>query len=72
MCTSIHGIPVVTDPSLSREETNKLISDLIQDCAWEGRQLGRVELIRYGEWVHVCSYERPSIKLVSVKITTEE
>lgn len=61
MHTIIHGIPVTADPALSREETDKIISGLIQDWAWEGKQLGKVELIRDGSWIRICSYEQPSI-----------
>ena len=67
MCTIIHGIPVVADPVLSRKEINKLVSDIIQTWAWEGRQLGKIELISDGQLIHICSYEKPLIKLVPLR-----
>ncbi|MBP2661332.1 MAG: hypothetical protein H6Q69_4364 [Firmicutes bacterium] len=52
MCnTIIHGIPVESDPSLSTEEINKLVCEVIQSWTWEGRKLGKVEIIRDGQWI---------------------
>ncbi len=65
---TIQGIPVETDPSLSREQINKLVCEVVQSWTWEGRQLGRIELIRDGHLVHVCSYEQPSIQIVPCEI----
>jgi hypothetical protein len=62
MCTIIHGIPVVADPALSWEKINKIVAELVQTWAWEGRQLGKIELISDGQLVHVYSYEKPSIQ----------
>jgi len=67
LCTIIHGIPVVTDPALSREEINRIVYELVQTWAWDGRQLGKIELIRDGQLIHICSYEKPSIKFVPFK-----
>ncbi len=64
MDTIIHGVPVAADPTLSWEEINALVSELIQDWTWEGRQLGRVELIRDGQMIHICSYDNPSVTCV--------
>ena len=72
MYTVIHGIPVVADPALPREKINELVSDLIQTWAWEGRQLGKIELINDGQLILVCSYEKPSIKLVPLKNNKSE
>lgn len=70
--TVIHGIPVMADPALPKEEINELISDLIQTWAWEGRQLGKVELVSDGQLIHVCSYEKPSIQYVPLKRNKSE
>ena len=72
MCTIIHGIPVVADPTLSREEINRIVYELVQTWAWDGRQLGKIELIRNGQLIHICSYEKPSIKLVPLKNSKSE
>ncbi|MBP2627711.1 MAG: hypothetical protein H6Q68_2422 [Firmicutes bacterium] len=64
MNTIINGIPVTTDPALSQEETIRIVSKLIKDWSWEGKQLGKVELIRDGAWIHICSYEQPCIQIV--------
>lgn len=72
LCTIIHGIPVVADPALSREEINRIVYELVQTWAWDGRQLGKIELIRDGQLIHICSYEKPSIKLVPLKNSKSE
>jgi len=64
MNTIIQGISVTTDPTLTQEETIKIVSKLIKDWTWEGKKIGKVELIRDGEWIHICSYEQPSIQIV--------
>lgn len=64
MCTIIHGIPVMIDPTLSREEINKIVNEIIQDWAWEGRNLGKIELLSDGNFVHICSYAKPAVKLI--------
>ncbi|WP_371371051.1 hypothetical protein [Sporomusa aerivorans] len=63
---TVSGIPVRADMSLSREEINKLVYEIIQDFAWEGRLLGRIELIRDKHRIHVCSYEPPITQLVPI------
>ena len=60
----IKDIPVSASPSLSRAEMTQLWQEISQAWTWEGRQLGRIELIRDGQWVHVCSYEKPAIQTV--------
>ncbi|HMM22871.1 MAG TPA: hypothetical protein PKA10_19305 [Selenomonadales bacterium] len=64
MDTIIHGIPVTADSELSREEAKKIVGDLVRDWSWEGRQLGKVEMISDGLLVHVCSYEKPFVQVV--------
>jgi len=64
MDTIINGIPVTTDPALTPEETNRIVYKLIKDWVWEGKQLGKVELIREGKWIRICSYEQPSIQII--------
>jgi hypothetical protein len=66
MHTIIHGVPVAADPALSWEEINRLVSELIRDRIWEGRQLRRVELLRDGQTIHIYSYDHPSITYVPV------
>lgn len=69
---TMDGIPVRADPSLSREQINKLVYEVVQSWTWEGKTLGRIELIRDGQWVHICSYEQPFTQLVPIKITSKE
>ena len=64
MNTMIQGISVTADPTLTRAETNRIVSKLIKDWAWEGKILGKIELIRDGTWIRICSYEQPSIQIV--------
>jgi hypothetical protein len=59
----IHGIPIVADPALPWEKINKLVAEVIQSWVWEGRQIGRIELISDGQLIHVCSYEKPSVQI---------
>jgi len=66
---TIQGIAVAADASLSCHQINKFVGEVVQSWAWEGRQLGRIELIRDGQRIHVCSYEQPSIQVVSCEIT---
>lgn len=72
MYSTVQGIPVVADPSLSWQEVKEIADELIQTWLWEGKQLGRIELISDGQWVHVCSYEKPSVRLVSLKNYNKE
>lgn len=60
----IDNIPVEASPSLSHEEITALLHDISRSWIWEGRQLGRVEFFRQGQWVHVCMYEKPSTLLI--------
>lgn len=69
---TIADITVRADISFSLEEINKLVYEIIQDSAWEGRTLGRIELIRDKQWIHVCSYEQPVTQLVALKMTSKE
>lgn len=60
----IHGIPVTADPSLSREKITKIVAELVRASDWEGRELGKIELISDGSLIHVCSYAKPSIQIL--------
>ncbi|MEN6620694.1 MAG: hypothetical protein ABFD50_03960 [Smithella sp.] len=60
MNTIICGIPIIADPGITMNETKKLVLELVQDWDREGRRLGRIELIRDGQWIHLCSYEQTS------------
>ncbi len=73
MCnTIIYGIPVESDPSLSREEINRLVYEVIQAWTWEGRKLAKVEIIRDGQWMQVHAYEQPFIRLIPMRTTLKE
>lgn len=63
----IQGVPVAADPALDREKINALALDVIQSWNWEGRELGRIELIRDAQSIHVCAYEKPSIRRIPNK-----
>jgi len=67
MHTIIQGIPVHADPALSPEDTNKIAMDLIQSWAWEGRPLGRIEIIYDRKRIHIVTYEKPSTKVIPWK-----
>lgn len=69
---TIAGIPVRADLSLSSEEIRQIVCEISQAWTWEGRQLGRIELIRVGQWVHICSYEQPVTQLVPAKLAAKE
>ncbi len=64
MIKTICGIPVTVGAGLSPAETEKVVSDIARDWAWDGRQLGKVELISDGRFVHVCSYEKPVVTVI--------
>ncbi|SDF52996.1 hypothetical protein [Sporomusa acidovorans] len=64
LTTIIQGIPVATDPSLLPEQINLIIAELKQDWAWEGRQVGRVEVVCSGQMIHIVSYEKPVFQCI--------
>lgn len=64
MGNTIYGIPIIAGSGLSQSETKKIIGDLVQAWAWEGRQLGKAELISDGQFVPVCSYEKPFVTVI--------
>ena len=72
MYTIIQGVPVLADPSLSPEAIRKIAMELIQSWAWEGRSLGKIELICDKNWIHACTYEKPSTKVIPWKNCTDE
>ncbi len=72
MCTIIHGIPVIAGSSLPWPETSELVSELVQEWAWEGRELGRIELMSDGQSIRICAYTKPVVKLVPIKTISEE
>lgn len=67
MRTTIQGIPVMVDPPLSLTQINTIVTEIIQDWAWEGRNLERIELISDGQLLHIYSYEKPSVKLIPLE-----
>lgn len=65
MCTTIiQGIPVAADPSLPQEQISQLVSELKQTWTWEGRQVGRVEIICAGQMIHLLTYEKPAFQCI--------
>ena len=60
----IQGIPVATDPSLLPEQINLIIAELKQAWAWEGRQVGRVEIVCSEQMIHIVSYEKPVFQCI--------
>jgi len=42
MLVFIHGIPLASDPSLSWEEVNNIVEELVHTWNWEGRKLGKL------------------------------
>lgn len=69
---TIAGIPVRADPSLSPKEIRRIVAEVLQAWTWEGRNLGKIELIRAGHWVHICSYEQPYVQLIPCPKTDKE
>ena len=64
MNTIIQGIAVTTDSALPQEETVRIVSKVIKEWDWNGKKLGKIELIRDGEWIRICSYAQPSIQIL--------
>lgn len=62
----ILGIPVTTNARLSQSLIKEIVGGILEDWAWEGKQLGKVELISHGDTIRVCSYEKPIVKVVLV------
>ncbi|SDE13341.1 hypothetical protein [Sporomusa acidovorans] len=67
MSTMIHGVPITADPALTWEEINAIVAELVRTWTWEGRNLGKIELISDGQLVHVCSYEKPDIQFFPLR-----
>ena len=70
MCTRlqiIQGIPVEIDLSLPQEAVNQLVGDVFLSWQWEGRRLGKIELIKVEDGVNVCAYEQPCVQFVPLK-----
>lgn len=63
----VRGVPVAADPALPREKINALALDVIQSWNWECRELGRIELIRDAQSIHVFAYEKPLIRRIPNK-----
>ena len=64
MHTIIQGVPVLhADPALSPADIRKIAMDSIQAWAWEGRPLGKIELIYDKKRIHIITYEKPSTKV---------
>ncbi len=68
----IQGVPVLADPALSPEAIRKIVMELIQSWAWEGRPLGKIELICDKTWIHIVTYEQPSNQVIPWKNCTDE
>ncbi len=70
MCTIIvQGIPVAADCSLPQEQINQLVAELKQTWTWEGRQVGRIEIICAEEMIHLLAYEPPVSQRIPLKDT---
>lgn len=67
MQTIIQGIPVTVDPALSLTRIHPIVADIILDWAWEGRNLEKIELLSDGQFIHICSYEKPLVRLIPLK-----
>ena len=62
---TIQDIPVEADGTLSEAEIAALVGDAVLSWSWEGRCLGRIELVRQGDGVRVYTYEKPQMAFVS-------
>lgn len=67
----INNIPVRTDPALSKDESARLVNDVIQSCVWEGMLPGRIELNRQGEQLQICIYKQPLTRIVTLHNSKE-
>jgi hypothetical protein len=72
MYTIIQGVPVFADPTLSLEDIRNVAMDLIQSWAWEGRALGKIELISDKNRIHACTYEKASGTLIPFENNNNE
>lgn len=72
MHTIIQGVPVHADPTLSPADIRKIAIDLIQSWAWEGRPLGKIEIIYDKKKIHIITYEKPSTKVIPLEKLHEQ
>jgi len=69
---TISNISVRANIFLTIEVITKLVKEVAQAWAWEGRSLDKVELICQGQWVHICSYEKPYSQQTSWRVKNNE
>lgn len=72
MYTIIQGVSVFADPALPRAATRAIALELIQTWNWEGRALGKIELIYGNDQIHVQAYEKPFSKVIPWKNRSQE
>jgi hypothetical protein len=67
MYTIIQGVSVFADPALSKKMIQAIALDLIATWRWEGRSIGKIELICEKKWIHACIYEKACNKRIPWK-----
>ena len=70
--TIIQGIPVATDSALSQKHVKRLVNELKQTLAWEGRKVDRIEIRHDGQLIEVLAYEKTALQVVALNQVVEE
>lgn len=60
----IYGVQVNADHKLLEEEIQNIVLEEMRAWTWEGKKLGKVDLIVDGEYINIYSYENPLVKQV--------
>ncbi|MBP2628709.1 MAG: hypothetical protein H6Q68_3420 [Firmicutes bacterium] len=67
MYAIIQGVPVFADSVLSKEKIQEIALDLIVTWTWEGRTIGKIELVCDEKGIHACMYEKACSKHIPWK-----
>ncbi|HWR39571.1 MAG TPA: hypothetical protein VN611_08710 [Patescibacteria group bacterium] len=59
----IEGIPVEADPQMSPKQLRQICRNIRRAWRWEGRSLGRMEIVRQEDAFFVRIYEAPVIRV---------
>jgi hypothetical protein len=70
--TIIQGIPVATDSVLSQKHVKRLVTELKQTLAWEGRKVDRIEIRHDGQLIELLAYEKTALQVVDLNQVVEE
>ena len=66
-CCIIQGVSVAADYTIPQNKIKGLVCEIIKTWQWEGKELGRIELIRCGQMINVVTFEKPVSQVVPIE-----